>query len=132
MDKRRERVEVDLPFIHVYVDGDGVRVGSDDDEVIDMEAGASGEYYAVRRAVRKRLRFFRHAFIYIVLNGLFVLLDWSTGGSGSGVNWAQWVALVWGVFLAWEFISVFVGPLLWGRAAEERWIQHELRKRHGG
>jgi hypothetical protein len=131
MSRRRERVEVDLPFIHVFVDDDGVRIG-DDEGVIDMELDDTGEYRAVRRQVRKRLRFFRHAFTYVALNGLFVLVDWSTGGSGVGINWAQWVALIWGIFLAGEFVSTFVGPYLWGRQAEERMIQQELRKRHGG
>lgn len=130
MSRRRERVEVDLPFIHVYVSEDGVRIGSNDDEgVIDMELDDSGEYRSVRRAVRKRLRFFRHAVTYLALNGLFVLLDWSTGGSGVGINWAQWVALIWGVFLTWEFLSNFIGPNLWGREAEERLVERELRRR---
>ncbi len=97
-----------------------------------MERSNSSEYWSVRRRVRRRLRFVRHLFTYLVLNGLFVLLDWRTGGSGSGVSWAQWVALIWGIFLAWEFISTFVAPFLWGREMEERLIQRELRRQRGG
>jgi hypothetical protein len=97
-----------------------------------MDRDESGEYWAVRRRVRARLRFFRHAFIFIALNGTFVLLDWLTGGEGSGVNWSKWVALVWGIFLGWEFVSKFVAPFLWGRDMEERLIQRELRRRRGG
>jgi len=130
-----DRVDIDLPFFQVHVGGGRRRIsfGDDDDEedVINMERDDSLNYQAVRRHVRRRLRFFRHAFTFVALNGLFVLVDWLTGGSGSGVNWSQWVALIWGVFLGWEFVSTFVAPYLWGREAEERLIQRELRRRRG-
>lgn len=108
--------------------------GSDDDEqdAIDMERTDMADYWSVRKRVRRRLRFFRHAFTFVALNGLFVLLDWWTGGEGSGINWSQWVALIWGIVLAWEFISTFVAPYLWGREMEERLIRRELRRRRGG
>ena len=129
-----EGVEIDLPFLHVYAGNRGVHIGGrhGDEEVIDMEMDEAGEYRQVRQRVRRRLRFFRHAFTFVALNGIFVLLDWGTGGSGSGINWSQWVALIWGAFLGWEFISIFVAPYLWGRDMEERLIQRELRRRRGG
>lgn len=130
-----ELVDIELPFFRVHVGGFGRRVhfgDEGDEEAIDMEQSSSADYWSVRRRVRKRLRFVRHLFTYLVLNSLFVLLDWRTGGSGSGVNWAQWVALIWGIFLAWEFISTFVAPYLWGREMEERLIQRELRRQRGG
>jgi len=140
MNKRDDDfVDFDLPFFRMqwrgggrhFVIGDSV----DDeearmrDDVIDMDRAASDDYWSVRRSVRKRLRFFRHLITYLAFNGVFVLLDWGTGGAGNGINWAQWVALVWGVFLGWEFISSFVAPQLWGREAEERMIERELRRR---
>jgi hypothetical protein len=129
-----EGVEVELPFFRFYAGERGVRFGmsSDEEDVIDMEAGDRGEYRVVRRRVRARLRFFRHAFTFVSLNGLFVLLDWTTGGAGTGVNWSQWVALIWGVILAVEFVSTFIAPYLWGREMEERLVQRELRRRRGG
>ena len=124
-----EIVDVEFPFFRVHVGGSGgtrVRFGSDDDEeVIDMER--SDDYWTVRRRVRRRLRFFRHAFTFVALNTVFFLLDWSTGGG----YWVQWVALIWGIFLGWEFISNFVAPYLWGREMEERLIQRELRRLGG-
>ena len=127
-------VEIDLPFLHFYASGRGVHIGGrhGDGEVIDMEMDEAGEYRQVRKRVRRRLRFFRHAFTFVALNGIFVLLDWGTGGAGSGINWSQWVALIWGAFLGWEFVSNFVAPYLWGRDVEERLIQRELRRRRGG
>jgi len=135
MPRDDEPFDFDLPFGRVRVGGwRRMRFGHDDEEgVIDMEEKDSDyfEYREVRRSVRKRLRFFRHAFTYLALNGLFVLIDWQTGGAGSGVNWSQWVALVWGIFLAMEFLRGFLGPSLWGRDVEERWVQRELRRRRG-
>ncbi len=79
-----EQVDIDFPFFHLHVGGDRrgrVRIGlGDEEDVIDMDRDESGEYWAVRRRVRARLRFFRHAFIFIALNGTFVLVDWLTGG----------------------------------------------------
>ncbi len=128
-----EGIEIDLPFFHFYAGGSGIRIGGSDDEedVIDMESNDAYTYREVRKRVRARLRFFRHAFTYLTVNGVFVLLDWLTGGAGSGVNWSQWVALIWGIFLGWEFVSTFVTPFLWGREVEERLIQRELRRRRG-
>ena len=92
-----------------------------------MESNDYGEYRAVRKRVRARLRFFRHAFFFVATNSIFFLIDWSTGGG----YWVQWVAGIWGIFLAWEFVSTFVAPVLWGRDVEERMIQRELRRRRG-
>ena len=126
-----EGFEVNFPFFRFYAGARGVRIGSEEEDAIDMDQQSSGDYWEVRRAVRKRLRFLRHLVTFLALNGFFVLIDWLTGGPGSGVNWSRWVALIWGIFLAWEFISTFVAPYLWGREMEERLIQRELRRRRG-
>ncbi len=124
--------EINFPFGRFYAGGRGFRIGGDDEEdVIDMDQNSQGDYWEVRRSVRRRLRFIRHLFMFLALNGVFVLIDWLSGGAGNGVNWAQWVALIWGIFLAWEFIATFVAPVLWGRDMEERMIQRELRRRRG-
>jgi hypothetical protein len=128
-------IDFDLPFFRMQMRGGGRTISfgggdfEEDNGVIDMDQAASEEYWTVRRSVRRRLRFLRHLVVYLGLNGLFFLIDWGTGGEGNGINWAQWVALVWGFFLAWEFVARFVGPNLWGREAEQRLIERELRKR---
>ena len=136
MSKHDDFADFDSPFFRFGGRGRRFVFGDDDDDdneegVVDMERSNSDEYWSVRRRVRRRLRFIRHLFTYLALNGLFVILDWRTGGSGNGINWSQWVALVWGVFLAVEFVSNFLGPRLWGREAEERLIQREMRRRRG-
>src|ERR1700694_4259792 len=106
-------VDFDLPFFCLHIRGGGRRFffgdrdDNEEDDVIDMDRSSSDEYWSVRRRVRRRLRFIRHLFAYLALNGLFVFIDWNTGGDGSGINWSHWVALIWGVFLAWEFVSNF-------------------------
>jgi hypothetical protein len=127
-----DRVDIELPFFGVHVRGGSRRVhfgsgGNYEEDIIDMESGESGEYRAVRRSVRRRLRFVRHAATFAGVNLFLFLLDWSTG---SGF-WVQWVALIWGAFLLWEFFSIFVGPSLWGRDMERRWVERELRRRRG-
>jgi hypothetical protein len=125
-----DRVEIDLPFIRFYAGSRGVHLASsDDDGVIDMDMEDEAEYKYVRQIVRRKLRFVRHLFVYLVVNAFFVLVDWQTGGSGNGVSWSIWVAVIWGAFVAWEFVSTFVAPHLWGRDMEERLIQRELRRR---
>ena len=126
---RDEDVDIDLPFFRIYVGGRGrhrLNVG-DDEEVIEMEMNDADEYRTVRRRVRARLRFFRHAFTFTAVNLVLFLIDWLTGGG----YWVQWVALIWGIFLAWEFVSNFVAPYLWGREVEERLIERELRRKRG-
>ena len=128
-------VDIEFPFFRFHVGGFGDRVrfgDADEEEAVDMERSQSADYWSVRRKVRRRLRFIRHLFTYLVLTGLFVLLDWRTGGPGGGINWSQWVAIIWGIFLGWEFISAFLAPVLWGREMEERLIQRELRRQRGG
>ena len=133
MSRHDDGVEIDFPFFRFYAGSRGVHVGpSDEDGVIDMDMDDAAEYRHVRRIVRRRLRFVRHLFIYLALNGFFVLIDWQTGGPGNGISWSIWVAVIWGAFLAWEFVSNFVAPYLWGRDIEERLIQRELRRRRGG
>ena len=84
-------------------------------------------YRLVRRRVRSRLRFIRHAFFFVVLNLAFFLIDLATGGG----FWVQWVALFWGLLLAVQFLSAFVAPRLWGPDVERRLIEAELRRREG-
>ncbi len=134
MSRHDDGVEIDFPFFRFYAGSRGVHIGAsdDDDGVIDMDMDDAAEYRHVRQIVRRRLRFVRHLFVYLALNGFFVLIDWQTGGPGNGISWSIWVAVIWGAFLAWEFVSNFVAPYLWGRDMEERLIQRELRRRRDG
>ena len=106
----------------------GVRIGSggrgrrhfaDDD--------GSDEYRRIRRRVRRRLDFYRHAATFALIVGGLAFLDWITGGGW----WVQWVAIIWGAFLALQLFSTFISPSLWGRDVEERMVRRELERRRG-
>lgn len=85
------------------------------------------EYRAVRRQVRKRLDFYRHLTMYVFVVGLLAIIDGLTGGGW----WVQWLALIWGVFVALQFFSTFISPNLWGRDVEERMVRSEMERRRG-
>ncbi|MCI0889890.1 MAG: 2TM domain-containing protein, partial [Chloroflexi bacterium] len=92
MSRHDDGVEIDFPVFRFYAGSRGVHIGpSDDDGVIDMDMDDVAEYRDVRRIVRRRLRFVRHLFVYLALNGFFVLIDWQTGGPGNGISWSIWV-----------------------------------------
>ena len=111
-----EGIEVNGPFGEVRVGRGGVRIG----------LGALGDDAEghIRRRVRRRLRFYRNVASFALIVGGLALLDFATGGGW----WVQWVAIIWGGFLALQFVSTFVGPRLWGREAEERMVKRELER----
>ena len=86
------------------------------------------EYKAARRAVRKRMGFFRHISTFVTVIAGLLVIDIVTGPDEF---WVQWVALVWGVVLAVHFLNVYLFDSLLGRDAERRMIEREMRKRQG-
>ncbi len=95
------------------------------------EGEVSRDEQKVRARVRARFTLARHAVEFAVLVPIFFLLDWATGGEGSGINWAGWVAGFWGACLAIEFLLVYAAPPLhgWRKGVEEGMVQRELRRR---
>jgi hypothetical protein len=103
----------------------GVRIGGG--RMGGRAGDADPEYRAVRRRVHRRLEFYRHAAFYVFVVGGLALIDWASGGGW----WVQWLAIIWGAFLAVQFFSNFVSPNLWGRDVEERMVRRELERRRG-
>ncbi len=97
------------------------RGGSGDDE-------ADQEYRAARRRVRRVMGFYRHVTTYVSVLLLLLAVDIVTGPDEF---WVQWVALIWGIFLAMHFLNVWVFDAVIGRDAERRMVERELRKRQG-
>lgn len=104
----------------------GVRIGSGRGGWRGDEEG-DVEYRRVRRRVRQRLEFYRHAVTYGFIVGGLALLDWLTGGGW----WVQWLAGIWGAFLALQSFNTFISPWLWGRDVEERMVRREMERRRG-
>jgi hypothetical protein len=103
----------------------GIRIGSGGFGSDEWDDDA--ELRHVRRRVRQRLDFIKNIAFFVIITGGLALLDWATGGGW----WVQWVAIIWGAFLAMQFLSTFAAPMLWGREAEERMVQRELHRRRG-
>jgi hypothetical protein len=82
-------------------------------------------YRTAQRRVRARLKFYRDVATYAVVISALFLIDWLTGNDW----WVQWVAGVWGGFLVLDAFNTFVLRNLWGKDAEERMIQEELRRK---
>lgn len=116
-----EGIDISGPWGGVRIGSAGVRIGRDWDD------GDDAEVRRIRRRVRRRLDFYRHIGTYAVVVGGMALLDGLTGGGW----WVQWVAIIWGAFLALQFMSTFVSPNLWGRDVEERMVRRELERRRG-
>jgi len=55
--------------------------------------------------VKKKREFFSHLGAYITVNLVLVII-WAL--SGSGYRWFLWPLGIWGAFVAWNFIEVFV------------------------
>ncbi len=91
---------------------------------------ADEEFYrTTRRRVRRRVRFYRHVAEFVAAVSFFFFIDWVTGGSGSGINWAQWIAAIWAFFLFLEFWSIYVTPRHWWRGVEDRCGRTRVTKR---
>jgi hypothetical protein len=119
-----EGIDISGPWGGIRIGSGGVRMGRWETwETTDDDA----EVRAVRRRVRQRLDFYRHFATYVIVVGGLALLDWAVTD-----GWfVQYVALIWGAFVALQFISTFVSPLLWGRDVEERMVARELHRRRG-
>jgi hypothetical protein len=103
----------------------GIRIGSGGFQSDEWDEDA--EIRQVRRRVRRRLDFIKNVAFFAIITGGLALLDWATGGGW----WVQWLAIIWGAFLVMQFLTTFAAPMLWGREAEERMVQRELRRRRG-
>jgi len=103
----------------------GIRLGSGSYRSEEWDDDA--ELRQVRRRVRRRLDFVKNLAFFVFIAGGLALIDWATGGG----FWVQYVALIWGAFLALQFLSTFAAPVLWGREAEERMVEREMRRRRG-
>lgn len=110
---------------------DGVEVET---PVGTFRAGRGGgwndddDYKQARRAVRRRMSFFRHVSTFVSVLALLLVIDIITGPDEF---WVQWVALVWGIVLGVHFLNTFVFDAVLGRDAERRMVERELRKRKG-
>ncbi len=87
-----EGIDISGPWGGIRIGSGGVRMGNWSSEPWDDDA----EVRAIRRRVRRRLDFFKNVAFFVLITGGLALIDWLSGGGW----WVQWVAAIWGAFLA--------------------------------
>jgi two-component system LytT family sensor kinase len=109
----------------------GKEIEMDASDTIEQNSGGGDE--ALRRARRRvhQLRgFYSSLFIYVVIIALLAVLNVVTDSS---YLWVGWVALFWGLGIAFHAYSVFVSQGPFGREWEERKIRELMeRERRAG
>jgi hypothetical protein len=119
-----EGIDINGPWGGIRIGSGGVRVGNWDDDWGDDD----GEIRRIRRRVRQKLDLYKNLAFYVVIVGICLAVD---GATGEGVGWSLWVAGIWGVFIAMQFLGTFVAPNVWGRNAEERMVRREVERQRG-
>ena len=79
-------------------------------------------YEEAKKRVKKKKDFYGHLGAYISVNLVLVII-WAL--SSRGYMWFLWPMGIWGVFLAWNFVDVFI---LSGGASEKAAIAKEVEK----
>ena len=75
-----------------------------------------------RRRVARRMGFYIHALVYVLVNGGLWILNTVQGGP----RWAAWPALGWGIGLAVHGIVTFAS--LYGDGMRERMLAREIER----
>lgn len=120
-----EGIDINGPWGGIRIGSGGVRMGAWDDE---EWGGDDAEVRRIRRRVRHKLDLYKNLAFYIVIVGICMAVD---GATGEGLGWSLWVAGIWGVFIAMQFVGTFVAPNIWGRDAEERMVRREVERQRG-
>jgi len=74
-----------------------------------MTTGVTDEqiYEEAKRRVKAKKGFYGHFVAWAVVNSILVIIWWLTG-SGGYPPWFVWPLGIWGVFVLFNFLSVFV------------------------
>ena len=92
-----------------------------------VDGDTEAAYTRARRRVKEVRDFYGHLALYLIVNGVFVLIDLLDGDDGEtflGLDWAYFMLIGWGVFVLGHFFSVFVfDRRLFGDAWQKRKTQ---------
>ncbi len=91
-----------------------------------MELSEQEIYEEARKRVKRKRDFYSHLGAYVIVNIVLVVI-WAL--SGSGYMWFLWPLGIWGVFVLWNFIEVF---LLDNVLSEKSAIDKEIEKMKRG
>ena len=80
------------------------------------------KYEFAKKLAKRKIVFFRHLIIYVVVISLLVIINNMTYG---GYQWWLWAALGWGIGIVCHFIEVFMFN---GSKFEDKMIQKEYER----
>lgn len=80
-------------------------------------------YKEAKARIKKKKEFLSHLVAYVLINIVLVVI-WAL--SGSGYMWFLWPLGIWGVFVLWNFIDVFL--LYKSIQSEKAAINREVEK----
>lgn len=82
------------------------------------------DYHDAEKVVNKKIGFYVHLFVYMVINLFFHVINYIQGG----YYWACWPLIGWGIGLLFHALGVFgpIGSASWKR----KMIQKELERQH--
>jgi len=81
-------------------------------------------YEEAKKRVAAKKDFYNHLAIYIVVN-IGLVLIWAFA-SGGGYTWFAWPLGIWGIFIVYHFLEVFV--LSKRTARDKRAIEKEVER----
>ena len=84
-------------------------------------------YEKAKSRVEARIGFFIHLAVYIVVNGLLIIINITTSPQ---YLWFIWPLLGWGIGLVFHGIGVFF--VTGGSKIKERMIEKEMKKQDSG
>lgn len=88
------------------------------------------KYFEAVKRVKRIKGFYTHAFVYVVINLIFVVINYQNLGEGeSYFQWQNFItAFFWGIGLLAHGLSVFLPGMILGSDWEERKIRELMDK----
>jgi hypothetical protein len=88
------------------------------------------KYYEALKRVKRIKGFYTHALVYVVINLMFVVINYQNLGEGeSYFQWHNFItAFFWGIGLLAHGLSVFLPGMILGNDWEERKIRELMEK----
>jgi hypothetical protein len=88
------------------------------------------KYYEALKRVKRIKGFYTHALVYLVINLMFVVINYQNLGEGeSYFQWHNFITLFfWGIGLLAHGLSVFLSGIILGNDWEERKIKQYMKE----
>jgi uncharacterized integral membrane protein len=88
------------------------------------------KYFEAVKRVKRIKGFYTHAFVYVIINLIFVVINYQNLGEGeSYFQWHNFItAFFWGIGLLAHGLSVFLPGMILGSDWEERKIRELMEK----